>query len=64
MNFYFVHSYGYVGDKEFISSTYNYGYNVTASIEKENIFGVQFHPEKSKMQGLQIINNFMDFTND
>ena len=57
---YFVHSYEFVPeDKSIISATTDYSSNIVCSIEKENIFGTQFHPEKSDKLGLQIINNFM-----
>ena len=57
---YFVHSYEFVpSDKSVISSTTDYASNIVSSVEKENIFGTQFHPEKSDRLGLQIIDNFM-----
>ena len=57
---YFVHSYEFIPeDKEVISSTTNYSSNIVCSVEKENIFGTQFHPEKSDKLGLEIINNFI-----
>ncbi len=58
---YFVHSYEFVPeDKNVISSTTDYSSNIVCSVEKENIFGTQFHPEKSDMIGLKIINNFIN----
>jgi len=57
--FYFVHSYNFdVKDKRFVSSITNYGGEITASVEKNNIFGVQFHPEKSQKNGLKLLENF------
>ena len=57
---YFVHSYEFIPeDKNVISSTTHYSSNIVCSIEKENIFGTQFHPEKSDKYGLQIIENFI-----
>ena len=57
---YFVHSYEFVPeDKNVISATTNYSSNIVCSVEKENIFGTQFHPEKSDKIGLKIINNFI-----
>ena len=57
---YFVHSYEFIPeDKDVISSTTNYSSNIVCSVEKENIFGTQFHPEKSDKLGLKIINNFI-----
>ena len=58
---YFVHSYEFIpNDKSVISSTTNYSTNIVCSAEKENLFGTQFHPEKSDKVGLQIIQNFID----
>ena len=58
---YFVHSYEFIPvDKNVISATTDYSSNIVCSIEKENIFGTQFHPEKSDKLGLQIIQNFLN----
>ena len=58
---YFVHSYEFIPeDKDVISSTTNYSSNIVCSVEKENIFGTQFHPEKSDKIGLKIIDNFIN----
>ena len=58
---YFVHSYEFVpDDKNVISATTDYSSNIVCSVEKENIFGTQFHPEKSDKIGLKIINNFIN----
>ena len=57
---YFVHSYEFVPeDKNLISATTEYSSNIVCSVEKENIFGTQFHPEKSDKIGLKIIDNFI-----
>ena len=57
---YFVHSYEFVPkDKSVISATTDYSSSIVCSIEKENIFGTQFHPEKSDRIGLKIIKNFI-----
>ena len=57
---YFVHSYEFIPeDKNVISAKTNYSSNIVCSVEKENIFGTQFHPEKSDKMGLKIINNFI-----
>jgi imidazole glycerol phosphate synthase, glutamine amidotransferase subunit len=57
---YFVHSYEFVPqDKNVISATTDYSSNIVCSIEKENIFGTQFHPEKSDKMGLRILENFI-----
>lgn len=59
--FYFVHSYHVVPkDKSIISSTSNYETEFVSSVNKDNIFGVQFHPEKSHSSGLSLLKNFMD----
>ena len=58
---YFVHSYEFLPvDKNVISATTDYSSNIVCSIEKENIFGTQFHPEKSDKMGFKIINNFIN----
>ena len=58
---YFVHSYKFVPDnKKYISSKTNYSEAIVASVEKENLFGTQFHPEKSDSVGLKIIENFIN----
>ena len=58
---YFVHSYEFIpDDKDVILATTEYSSNIVCSIEKENIFGTQFHPEKSDKMGLKIIKNFLD----
>ena len=58
---YFVHSYEFVpDDKNVISATTDYSSNIVCSVEKENIFGTQFHPEKSDKLGLKIIENFLN----
>ena len=57
---YFVHSYEFVpNDKNVISATTDYSSNIVCSVEKENIFGTQFHPEKSDKLGLKMIGNFL-----
>jgi imidazole glycerol-phosphate synthase subunit HisH len=57
--FYFVHSY-YVQPEnksdELLSA--NYGYDFTAAISRDNIYGAQFHPEKSHKYGMKILENF------
>jgi glutamine amidotransferase len=57
---YFVHSYEFIPeDKNVILATTDYSSNIVCSVEKENIFGTQFHPEKSDKIGLKIIDNFI-----
>ena len=58
---YLVHSYEFIPqDKSIISATTDYSSNIVCSVEKENIFGTQFHPEKSDKIGLKIIDNFIN----
>ena len=57
---YFVHSYEFIPkDKSVISATVNYSSNIVCSVEKDNVFGTQFHPEKSDKMGLRIVENFI-----
>ena len=57
---YFVHSYEFIPeDKSVISATTEYSSKIVCSIERENLFGTQFHPEKSDKTGLKIIDNFI-----
>ena len=59
-DYYFVHSYFFDSkhNKNIIGTT-NYGKDFTSFVSKENIYGVQFHPEKSSKQGLELIKNFL-----
>ena len=58
---YFVHSYEFIPeDKSVISAITDYSSKIVCSVEKENIFGTQFHPEKSDKIGLKIIQNFIN----
>ena len=60
-NYYFVHSYYFECKyKENIVATTDYGLSFTSIISKENIHGVQFHPEKSYLHGLSLLNNFIN----
>ena len=60
-DYYFVHSYYFdCTNKANILSETNYGINFPSIINKENIYGTQFHPEKSSDQGLNIIKNFIE----
>jgi glutamine amidotransferase len=57
--YYFVHSYHMkpVNPSDILMTT-NYGYEFTSAVEKDNIFGVQFHPEKSHKFGMKLLTNF------
>ncbi len=59
--FYFVHSYHPMcSDAADVLLEANYGYNFTAAVHRENIYGVQFHPEKSHKFGMQLLKNFAE----
>jgi len=59
--FYFIHSYHLIcnDEKDVLTETF-YGYNFVSSVQRDNIFGVQFHPEKSHKFGMQILKNFVE----
>ena len=58
---YFIHSYEFIPeDKKNISITTNYGKDVMAAVSAGNIYGSQFHPEKSQKTGIQILTNFLN----
>lgn len=57
---YFVHSYYLcAGDLSDVSATTEYGVNIHAAVERDNVYACQFHPEKSSTVGLQILKNFV-----
>ena len=59
--FYFVHSFHLVcDDPEDVLTSTTYGYKFTAGVERDNILGVQFHPEKSHKYGMQLFTNFLN----
>jgi len=55
---YFVHSYHAVCDERYIIGKSYYGYEFVSAVQRENIFGIQPHPEKSHNNGLKIVENF------
>lgn len=60
--FYFVHSYHVLPeDEEIVASTTDYEVYFVSAIQKENLWAVQFHPEKSQMRGLRLLENFRRF---
>lgn len=61
MRFYFAHTFHYIcHDKTNVLATAHYGYDFTCAVVKDNILGVQFHPEKSHKYGMQILKNFAE----
>jgi glutamine amidotransferase len=60
-HFYFDHSYHYLCDSQFVAATCFYGISVTAAIMRGNIHGVQFHPEKSQLNGLKLFRGFFNY---
>jgi glutamine amidotransferase len=58
--FYFVHSYYLEPEEDVTLTTTEYGIEFPSSVERNNIFGIQFHPEKSQEKGLMILKNFAD----
>lgn len=59
-DFYFTHSYRMIGEDAIVKSTCNYDGSFISSFEKDNIAGVQFHPELSQRNGLLLLNNFIN----
>ena len=61
-HFYFVHSYEFIccNENDIVATT-NHGKDIVAALAKENIIGLQFHPEKSQNPGLKIIKNFIEW---
>lgn len=57
---YFVHSYSAVECDEYITSVTDYSGILTSSVEKDNVFGFQFHPEKSGLVGLNLLSSFLE----
>lgn len=59
--FYFLHSYYFkINNKNNILATANYGIDFTCAVKVENVYGVQFHPEKSHKNGVQVLKNFAE----
>lgn len=57
---YFVHSYYlHADDRDIVAAQTQYGVTIDASVEKDNVFACQFHPEKSERVGMQILRNFV-----
>ena len=61
-HFYFVHSYHFVTSTEInVAASTLYQDEITAAVIKDNIFGTQFHPEKSQTNGIKILENFINW---
>jgi glutamine amidotransferase len=59
-NFYFDHSYYFSCDDKYVAAFSDYGIKVTAAVQRDNIYGVQFHPEKSQTSGLKLFRGFFN----
>lgn len=60
-DFYFIHSFHVVpANSSLIAATVNYGSDIVAAVENENIFAMQFHPEKSQASGLKLLKSFIE----
>lgn len=59
-DFYFMHSFEVLNEQNVLATTKYGDYKFVSSVQKENIYGVQFHPEKSRDAGLQIFKNFIE----
>jgi glutamine amidotransferase len=60
--FYFVHSYFVdTTQRELVAAQVDYGYRIDAALARDNLFAVQFHPEKSHTAGLQLLRNFLSW---
>ncbi|MBI2102869.1 imidazole glycerol phosphate synthase subunit HisH [Candidatus Woesearchaeota archaeon] len=60
-HFYFDHSYHFICDRTIVAGTTLHGQEIVAAVQKGNIFGVQFHPEKSQNNGLRLYRNFFNY---
>ncbi len=58
-SFYFVHSYVLTCNDTYITAHFRYGTGCVAAVQKDNVFGTLFHPEKSSAAGLQVLRNFL-----
>jgi imidazole glycerol-phosphate synthase subunit HisH len=59
LRYYHVHSYHVICDEKYITAVTNYGYQFPSAVQSSNIYGVQFHPEKSHRFGFQLMTRFI-----
>lgn len=64
LQFYFAHSYHLICNDEIVTATCNYGYEFPVAFHKDNIFGAQFHPEKSHQFGMNFLKAFAAYHTD
>jgi imidazole glycerol-phosphate synthase subunit HisH len=64
MDFYFVHSYHFVCADQFVLATTPYAGGLVSVVGTGNVFGTQFHPEKSQRAGFSVLRNFLSFQGD
>ena len=62
--FYFMHSYEMVNYTDIAALTYYGNHSFVCSVQKNNIYGVQFHPEKSRQAGIKLLKNFIELKNN
>ena len=63
-DFYFVHSYYFKTNEDVVTSITDYGIDFVSSVNRDNIYAFQFHPEKSQKVGLKILENFVNLEGD
>lgn len=63
-NFYFVHSYHAVCAPEHVIATFEYDHVMTAAVRRDNVVGMQFHPEKSQLNGMRVLQEFMTWAKE
>jgi glutamine amidotransferase len=63
-HFYFDHSYGFICEDKYTLANIRLDRNIAVAVQKDNIFGVQFHPEKSQLCGLKLFRSFFNYIND
>lgn len=63
-SFYFDHSFQFVCPPKYVAAWCMHGNYTIAAVQKQNIFGVQFHPEKSQIQGLKLLRGFLNYAHE